>query len=186
MGKIQLQSVESKKNKTVILRHAIETDAKLVNDLANDVFKTSQYLITTPEEFSSFSDLQQKERIKTYENDEGSILLVVEHDEELVGMIDFQNGKRKRNQHRGTFGMSVRSTWRHQGIGYILLQGLMDWVKKHPTIEVISLSVLEKNKSAVTLYSKMGFKITGREPYGVKFSDGQFIAELNMSLRVQK
>lgn len=144
-------------------------------------FKPSSF-----EEFSSFGEEQQKERIKKYEDDESSILLVAEYNSELIGMIDFQNGKRKRISHKGTFGMSVRSSWRNKGVGNILLSGLVEWVKNHPTLEVISLGVIEENKSAVALYSKMGFEITGREPFGVKLSDGRFLADLAMSLRVKK
>lgn len=95
-------------------------------------------------------------------------MLVAEHNGELTGMIDFQNGKRKRIAHKGTFGMSVYSSWRNKGIGSILLSGLIEWVENHPTIEVISLGVIEDNQSAVSLYSKMGFKITGREPFDEK------------------
>jgi len=186
MGKINGQKIKSKSGEVVFLRNATQADAVKLNDLATEVFKTSDYLITTPEEFSSFGEEQQKERIKKYEEGDGSILLVVEHNDELIGMIDFQNGKRKRTAHKGTFGMSVLSSWRNKGIGNILLSGLIEWVKNHPTIEVISLGVIEENKSALALYSKMGFEITGREPFGVKLADGRFLADLTMSLRVRK
>ena len=186
MGKINELKIKSKSGEVIVLRNATQADAVKLNDLANEVFKTSDYLITTSEEFSSFGEDQQKERIKKYEDDDGSILLVAEHDGELVGMIDFQNGKRKRISHIGTFGMSVRSSWRNKGIGNILLSGLIDWVKTHPTIEVVSLVVMEENKSAVALYSKMGFQITGREPFGVKLDGGKFLADLTMSLRPKK
>jgi ribosomal protein S18 acetylase RimI-like enzyme len=186
MGKIKQQEIMSKNGEVIVLRNATPADAVKLNDLANEVFKTSDYLITTPEEFSTFGEDQQKERIKKYEEEEGSILLVAEHNGELIGMVDFQNGKRKRIAHKGTFGMSVRSLWRNKGIGNILLSGLIEWVKNHPTIEVISLGVIEDNKSAVSLYSKMSFEVTGREPFGVKLADGRFLADLAMSLRVKK
>lgn len=186
MGKFNEKKIESKSGEAIVLRNATEPDAVKLNSLANEVFKTSDYLITTPEEFSSFSEEQQKERIKKYESDDGSILLVAEYNGELIGMIDFQNGKRKRIAHKGTFGMSVWSSWRNKGIGNILLSGLIEWVENHPTIEVISLGVIEDNKSAVSLYSKMGFEMTGREPFGVKLADGRFLADLTMSLRVKK
>lgn len=186
MGKITEQKIKSKNGEIVILRNAIQADAVKLNNLAHEVFKTSEYLITTPEEFSLFGEDQQKERIRKYEEDEGSILLIVMHNGELIGMIDFQNGKRKRIAHKGTFGMSVRSSWRNKGIGNILLSGLIDWVKNHSTIEVICLGVIEENKSAVALYLKMGFEITGREPFGVRLADGKFLPDLAMSLRVKK
>lgn len=186
MGRINEQKITSKNGEIIVLRNGIPDDAANLNDLASEVFNTSDYLITTPEEFSSFDEEQQRERIKKYEEDGGSVLLVAEYNGELIGMIDFQNGKRNRIAHKGTFGMSVRSSWRDKGIGTILLSRLIEWVKNHPTIEVINLGVIEENKSAMALYSKMGFSITGREPFGVKLANGNFLADLTMSLRVKK
>jgi ribosomal protein S18 acetylase RimI-like enzyme len=186
MGRFKQQEFKSKSDEIVVLRNGTQSDAAKLNEIANEVFRTSNYLITTPEEFSSFGEDQQKERLKKYEEDEGSILLVADFQGEVIGMLDFQNGKRKRIAHKGTFGMSVRSSWRNKGIGKILLSGLIEWVRNHPTIEVISLGVIEDNRSAVSLYSKMSFEITGREPFGVKLADGSFLADLAMSLRVKK
>lgn len=186
MGKIKQQEIKSKNGDVVILRNATEADAFKLNDLATEVFKTSDYLIMTPEEFSSISEEQQKSRIKKYEEDNSSLWLVAEHNGEFIGMLDFQGGKNKRIAHKGSFGMSVRLSWRNKGIGNILLSGLIVWVKNHPTLEVITLGVIEDNKSAVSLYSKMGFEITGREPFGVKLAEGSFLANLDMSLRVKK
>lgn len=186
MGRINEKNNKSKNGEVVVLRNATQADAVKLNNLATEVFKTSDYLIMTPEEFSSISEEQQKGRIKKYEDDSSGLWLVAEHDGEFIGMLDFQGGKSKRIAHKGSFGMSVRSSWRNKGIGNILLSGLIDWVKNHPTIEVISLGVIEDNKSAVSLYSKMGFEITGREPFGVKIADDKFLANLFMSLRVKK
>lgn len=186
MGILNAQNIKTKTGELLTLRSATASDAKKLNALASDVFKSSEYLITTPEEFSSFTDDQQVERIKTFEVESGHILLVVEHKNELIGMLDFQNGKRNRIAHAGSFGMSVKSTWRSKGIGEILLKGLIEWVKAHPTLEVINLGVLEGNKPAIALYSKMGFEITGKHPFFVKLSDGKYVADLSMSLRVKK
>ncbi len=126
MGKLNEEKIKCKNGEVVILRNATEADAVKLNDLATDVFKTSDYLITTSEEFSSFSEEQQKERIKKYEKDDSSILLVAVNNDELIGMIDFQTGKRKRIAHKGIFGMLVRASWRNKGVGKILLSALIN------------------------------------------------------------
>jgi RimJ/RimL family protein N-acetyltransferase len=184
MGTFQAKIQTCKTGEDVTIRSATEADAEKINSLVAEVFKTSTYLITLPEEFSSFSEDQQKERIGKYHGDEGGLLLVAEYGSELIGTIDFQNGKRKRISHKGSFGMSVRSTWRGKGVGAFLLQGLIDWVKAHPSIEVIQLGVLEENAAAIALYEKFGFEKTGREPFGVRLAEGPFMADLSMSLRV--
>jgi RimJ/RimL family protein N-acetyltransferase len=186
MGTIQRKSIKCKTGETIVLRPATQVDSNKINSLAVEVFNTSNYLITSPEEFSSFTEEQQQERLKKYEDDDGNLILVAEFSDELIGMIDFQNGKRRRIAHKGSFGMSVRSTWRNKGVGHLLLQGLIEWVKEHPAIEIINLSVMEENRPAIALYSKFGFEKIGREPFGIKLSDGSLAADLAMSLRVQK
>lgn len=185
MGKISIRQTTCKTGEIVTIRNANSADALRLNALAMDVFATSEYLITTAQDFVP-NDQKQEDRIKWYEEGEGRILIVAESGDELIGMLDFQNGQRKRIEHKGTFGMSVRSTWRDKGIGTLLLGELLDWVKRHSFLEVICLGVLESNMPARALYSKMGFDITGREPFGVKLGPGQFLADLSMSLRVSK
>jgi RimJ/RimL family protein N-acetyltransferase len=186
MGFFDTQNKKCKNGETLTLRSAVLADANKINLLATEVFNTSNYLITLPDEFSSFTEEQQQERIKKYCDDNGNLLLVVEFNGDIVGMIDFQNGKRKRIAHKGSFGMSVSSYWRNKGVGYLLLSGLIDWVKGHPFIEVINLGVIEENKPAIALYSKLGFEKVGREPYGVKIDEERLVADLTMSLRVIK
>jgi hypothetical protein len=82
MAKINAQKIKCKSGECIILRSATQSDANKINDLAGEVFKTSDYLITTPKEFSSFDEDQQKDRLKKYEDDEGSILLVAEYNME--------------------------------------------------------------------------------------------------------
>jgi RimJ/RimL family protein N-acetyltransferase len=186
MGKFQTIHSLCKTGEIMVIREAREADAKNLNAMVADVFQSSPYLVTLPEEFSSFTEEQQKERIKKFEIEANHLMLVAEVGDELVGVIDFQNGGRKRISHRGSFGMSAHPRWREKGIGYLLLKGLIDWVGQHPSVELIQLAVMEENTPAVALYKKMGFEITGREPYGLKLADGTFLVELNMSLKVSK
>lgn len=185
MGSIEPKTFKDKNGNHATLRSAKDTDAKALNELARDVYSTSEFLVTLPEEFSVSSEEQQVERIRSFQKAEGNTLLVIEQQGGLVAMLDFQAGRRKRSAHKGMFGMSVKSTHRNQGLGRILLQGLIDWVRTHPTLEVISLSVMEENIAAVSLYKSLGFEVVGRDPFGVKHSSSQYFTELVMSLRVK-
>lgn len=86
LGKIKQQELKSKNGEVIVLRSANQTDADKLNDLVSEVFQSSEYLVTTLEEFSSSGKEQQTERIKKYEEDEGSILLVAERMSELIGI----------------------------------------------------------------------------------------------------
>lgn len=80
--------------------------------------------------------------------------------------------------------MIVHPHWQNKGVGKYLLSALIDWVKSHSHIEVINLTVSEENRAAIALYEKLGFKTTGREPYGLKSSKGDFLVGLTMTLKV--
>ncbi len=184
MGKINSIEQRSKSGEIIILRSARSFDAEKMNLLAMEVFRSSNYLISTPEEFSQKITIEaQVERIKKYEENEADVLLIAECNNELIGMIDFQGGKKIKTSHKGSFGMCVRPLWQNKGIGNALLSTLIEWVKAHPNIEVINLTVSEENKSAFTLYKKLGFEVTGREPFGLKYN-GQFLVDLMMTLKL--
>jgi RimJ/RimL family protein N-acetyltransferase len=175
--------LKKEKGETIQIRKADVGDAEAMNGFVQDIFTSSEYLLTSPREFRALSLEQRKQSIEKY-SATGVIFLAFDKGE-LVGMIDFQAGARSRTSHKGVFGMSVRSSSRGQGVGKLLLGALIHWVSSHPTIEVINLEVIEANIPAVQLYKKMGFEIVGREPYGIRLDDGELTANLIMSMRVK-
>jgi RimJ/RimL family protein N-acetyltransferase len=183
MALINPQNHKSKVGDVVTVRNATVQDNQKMHALGMEVFRSSDYLIATPEEFSAISIDQQLARIKRYQENESDIWLVAESHLEIIGMIDFQGGKSKKIKHKGSFGMAVSPSWQNKGIGHILLSTLIEWVRMHPDLEVINLTVSEKNEAAAVLYKKLGFQITGREPYGLKLKDGQFLVDLTMTLK---
>jgi len=186
MGYFKSRSLQCKTGETVVIRSATQADANRINQLAQEVFRTSQYLVTQPDEFPSPDENEQRARIARFEVGKNDVLLVADTGNEIVGMLDFHGGKKRRIAHKGVFGISVHPHWQNKGIGRLLLSSLIEWVKEHPTVEVINLNVMEENKPAIALYSKLGFEVIGREPYGIKLGNGQYMADLMMSLRVEK
>lgn len=89
MGNFNEQTIKDKNGEVFVLRGAREEDADKLNNLTQEV-----------------------DRIRKFKEDDGDILLVVECGEELVGMLDFQSRKKRKVEHKGAFGISVRSSWR--------------------------------------------------------------------------
>lgn len=172
--------------KDVVIRSARTSDASALNAFVSDVFKTSDYLITQPHEFSFITTENQVERIRSYDVPPGHLLLVAECDGKLIGTLDFASGNRDRTAHRGEFGMSVRRDWRGRGIGKMLMEALIEWVRTNPVVELILLQVFEENAAAIALYKKFGFQITGREPHDIRLAPGIYAPGLRMSLHLPK
>jgi RimJ/RimL family protein N-acetyltransferase len=177
---------EKVKSGEVTIRSPEPRDIKKLQEFFPAVFNSSQYLITEPDEYAAKTEETLKENIEKSNQSESNIAILAEKDDQIVGYMDFTvRAERRRISHKGSFGMSIHPDFQGQGIGRAMLKHLILWVKTHPKIEVIHLGVLEPNTAAIELYKQMGFKQTGFDPYGVKLSDGSYLGEISMSLKVK-
>lgn len=183
MAKIE-QSLETLKDGTqIVVRSPQENDAQKFIDYCTQIFSTSDYVVTEPDEF--LSDLEkQKNWIKDFDGKDGAISIIAEFDNQIVGNIDFRNkANRHRIRHRGEFGMGVLQEWRGKGVGKLLVQKLIEWAKqKENPVEKIELMVLAENTPAISLYRNLGFIVEGRISREVKLSDGSYIDGISMGL----
>lgn len=183
MAKINPKKHKAKSGETITIRNATTSDADQMHMLGIAVFQSTDYLVATAEEFSAIPKEQQIARIKRLEDSENDLWLVAECNNQIVGMLDFQSNKSIKTKHKGFFGMVINPSWQGKGIGSFLLVTLIEWVRSHPHIEIINLTVSEENKSAIALYKKLGFQATGREPFGLKLPNGNFLVDLTMTLK---
>ena len=109
-----------------------------------------------------------------------SIILVATVDSQIVGMLDFSAGHRKRIAHTGNFGVSINKYFRDDGIGKILIQTLLNWAAQHPVIEKVNLKVHATNSRAISLYQKLGFIEEGLFRNELKYSNGQYVDSVEM------
>jgi len=92
--------------------------------------------------------------------DENSEILVVEHDNELIGSGYAQLRKSKpyvKNEYFSYLGfMYVSPDHRGMGVNKLILDALFEW-SKSKGVYTVCLDVYEKNQSAVRAYEKAGF-----------------------------
>lgn len=180
LSRIQERVDTVKNGQRVHIRTALPEDAERVIALTKTVMETSPHLMTTVEEFHLTNEIE-KEILDGLLLAEGKLAIVAECDGRVVGFLDFHNGRKKRNQHHGSFGMSVLYDYRGLGIGTALLEELLRWAEASPLIEKVSLEVFSENKAAVALYEKAGFQREGRQLEAVKLGDGTYDDLLIMS-----
>ncbi|MCA0972422.1 GNAT family N-acetyltransferase [Halobacillus litoralis] len=173
MGRTDEFRFKTKDQRYVLIRTAVAEDAEQVLDLTNEVIRTSAYLLTTEEEFK-LSVETERDLLDSLLVSEGSLALVAECEGEIAGFLDFHNGRKKRNKHQGSFGMSVLPAYRGHGIGKALLQQLMHWAEGSPLIEKVSLEVFSKNRPAISLYEREGFIEEGRKREAVKLGESLY------------
>ncbi|PSN93979.1 hypothetical protein B9Q09_04735 [Candidatus Marsarchaeota G2 archaeon ECH_B_SAG-C16] len=115
--------------------------------------------------------------------DGDSVAYVAVVDGSLVGLCDVgRRSKRSELSHIGVLGISVRKGYRGIGVGEALIRRTLDACRRK--FEVVTLAVFSNNTAAKRLYEKVGFKIYGRLPRGIK-RGGEYVDEELMYITLQ-
>ncbi len=89
------------------------------------------------------------------------VLVAFNEMNDIVGHIDLKSHNQNYMNHRAILGMGVHRNFRKEGLGRLLIESIVDWVKNHTIIEQIDLWVLSNNTPAISLYKKLGFQKIG-------------------------
>lgn len=101
-------------------------------------------------------------------------------DGEPIGMIACVfNNKRKIRHIANVYGFYVKENYRYRGVGNKLIESALSLIKKNKGIIKINLTVNPKQKAAVKLYKKFGFKVVGKLRKDL-LVNGKFYDELVM------
>jgi RimJ/RimL family protein N-acetyltransferase len=165
----------------ILVRSALQTEADQILRLAKSVIEEEIYQLTSSSEFKMTTEDEEK-WIRSHLENPQHLLLVAILNDQIVGMLDFSNGRRQRIAHTGEFGMSVAKRFREKGIGSCLLSALIEWAKSTMTIEKINLCVHSNNERAIALYRKMGFEIEGVRKKDLKYPNGEYIDTVIMGI----
>jgi len=97
----------------------------------------------------------------------------------------FPVGERRKQRHRGVFGIAIRKPWWHQGLGGLLTGECVRMARKMG-YEQLELGALAGNTRAIRLYERQGFALWGRVKNGFKLKDGSYQDELMMGLMLKE
>jgi ribosomal protein S18 acetylase RimI-like enzyme len=163
----------TKDNKEITIRQAAVKDAAAMITFCNELFASTDQVLTTTKEFNPTVE-QEEAFIRDYEKYPNDLLLVAMHNDKVVGLLNFNCGRRIKTQHEGEFGISTHPQYQNNGIGKALLTSLLGWAKTKPVVRKISLHVLTTNSHAIHMYESIGFKEEGRKLKSVKQPDGSY------------
>jgi len=105
--------------------------------------------------------------------DDRSLFLVAEVEGRIVGFARCIGKKLRRFRHQADFGICVERDYWGYGIGSELLNAIVIW-SEQVGLKKITLSVVEDNVKAISLYKKYGFIVEGRLIDDRYHSDGKF------------
>lgn len=177
MGMFPRTEVVLKSGRTVVLRAAEESDGGAFLEFHRHTSSTSPYVATSPDELTETAADRAKAARQHLERPNELLLLAFDEslarqpDETMggiVGGIGLRTPGKRKLSHVVDLGMSVRETWRGQGLGSVLMTAAIDWATRNPMIEKICLGVMPPNEAAMKLYISMGFEIEGVQRWYVK------------------
>lgn len=150
----------TKDGKEVIIREATEDDAFNLIELKKSYIKNTTSIPLY--EFEYKNDIQmEKDWINRFSTEANSLLLVAEHDNELIGNIDLNGNQRKKLFHTGMIGMGIAYEWQNKKIGSLLMESIMKWAVNKSPLNIIWLEVYSTNAGGIKLYEKFGFEQCG-------------------------
>lgn len=170
------------KDKKLLIRKAIKSDAKALIDYINVIGGESDFLTFGIGEFEKSVE-EEEEFIDDAMNKDNSLFIIAEADHKVVGCLNFSGGPRQRTAHIGEFGVSVLKEYWGYGIGKELIQYLIDWSKDTGIIRKINLRVRADHTRGICLYKKLGFTEEGVISRDF-LTNGEFYDSLLMGLQI--
>lgn len=182
MTKYKETEVTLKNGKVVRIRKAEISDAKNLLTTIKNYIPQSEYIPKLEEEIK-LTIAQEEDWIRSFIEHDNSLLLIAEHENQILGNIDLTGNRRKVMEHTALIGMGIAKEFRNIGLGTALLSECVDWAKQNPILELIWLQVYTDNKLGVSLYKKMGFSENGLIKNFFKHK-GNYYDNLTMSMKV--
>lgn len=142
------------------IRQAHPIDARAILGLMRHVGRETGYLNYGPEG-SDLSVVQQKALIENYKALDNCVLLVIEVDDQIIGMANLAGLDQNKQKHVAEIGISIIKEYWGVGIGSFLLEALLDYAEE-AGLRVLTLEVVVENERAIHLYERFGFEKKGR------------------------
>ncbi|EMF0085651.1 GNAT family N-acetyltransferase [Enterococcus hirae] len=122
--------------------------------------------------------------IEYLQDSNNNLLLLACMGQKIIGVVSVKTGEQYRISHVGEVGISILKDYWGLGLGTMLLEEVLIWVKENGVLFRLELDVQTRNERAVHLYQKMGFEIEALMKRGARTDDGDFLDVYRMSLLI--
>lgn len=145
---------------TITIERAVPEDAEAIIEYLKVIGGETDNL-TFGSEGLPISVEDEIRYIETRRNSTSSVMYLAKRDGKIIGNASFDGMLSQRMKHRGELGISVIKAEWGNGVGSMLMEKIIDFVKNEAHGEIISLEVRSDNTRAIKLYEKYGFRKIG-------------------------
>lgn len=186
MGEYAPRHYDLRDGTRVLVRSALAPDAARVLATAREVFNTSPFVLTQPDEFTLDEAGEREFIVRSLESPDALFVIALAEDSppaQVLGIASLKRPLPKRKlRHTVELGMSVHSSQRGRGVGGALLDACIEWARAQASLDLMTLAVYEANAPARALYQRRGFIEYARLPGGLKHDDGSAWDQIFMYL----
>lgn len=148
----------------VVIRKLKRSDAKDLLEMYNSLVREK----TMTAAVKKLSLKQEKEFIDKKLKDRGTVDLVLVVNKKTLGICGIRI-EDPVTKHVGKLGILLKKDARGKGFGFNLTNETIRAAKKKLKLKIILLNVSHRNKTAISLYKKLGFKGVGKIKKGLNF-----------------
>lgn len=159
------------------IREITPQDAPKLLLLQKCLDEETDFMLLYPEERSS--DISSLKNDIQSSLKYGSLFLVIDDGEKFWGYLQAEKGHYKKIRHSAYIVVGILSEMSGKGLGNLLFNEMDKWAQKN-NITRLELTVMETNKVAQHLYTKMGFEIEGVKHNSI-LHHGHYIDEYYMA-----
>ena len=173
------KKVTLKDGRTAILRAPKPEDAAPMVQYLKDTAAETEFIMRYPEEVSMTAEQEAAffERLNASAFD---MMIVCEVEGEIAGNCHLSfNGKLK-TRHRCSVAIGLTKKFWNLGIGSAMFGEMIAVAEQREGVIQMELDFIEGNSRARALYEKMGFRIVGVRPNGIRLKDGTLLNEYSM------
>ena len=175
-----------KDGRKAILRSPKEEDVESTLEYLVVSAGETDFILRYPEECGKYTREGEKALFeqKNASPNEAMIMCIV--DGRVVGNCEISFYKGMKTRHRANIGIALISDFWNQGIGTRMFQEMIRLAESREGVMQLELEFVEGNARARHLYEKMGFRITGVRPNGIRLKDGTLLNEYTMIKEIKR
>jgi RimJ/RimL family protein N-acetyltransferase len=186
MARIENHKIELKNGTIVEIGSACSGDEESLLKFGQISVLDHDYQAMYPDEFNITLE-QEFKFVEDHLQAPNKLALVARIESKVIAMLNFDPVTRLRKMaHIVTLGAGVLKEHRNLGIGQIMMNEALDWVKNNTQYEKVELRVLASNERAIHMYKKLGFVEEARLKKEFKFSDTDYRDDVFMALFIER
>lgn len=146
----------------------------------------TEFILRYPEECGKYTPEKEQAFFDSVNASPRDAMLVCAVDGKVAGNCQISFLSSMKTRHRGSVAIALLKEFWGQGIGTRMFAEMIHIGERDPYALQLELEFIEGNDRARALYEKMGFRITGMRPNGIRLKNGAFLNEYAMTRILEK